>query len=95
MQITFTGHHMDLTQPIKDFAEEKLTRLAKHLPSIMTISVTLNVEKTRQRAEATIHAPGTNMHASSESEDMYSAIDMLYDKLKSQVDKHKNKMKEH
>jgi len=95
MQITFTGHHMDLTDALRDFTEERLQRLQQHMPNIMSIDVVLGVEKHRQKAEATIHVPGTKLHASSESEDMYNSVDMLYDKLKRQVDKHKDRSKDH
>lgn len=95
MQINFTGHHIEVTDALREYATERLTRLARHLPNLMSVNVTLTVEKLRQIAEAHLHAPGAELHASSESEDMYSAIDLLYDKLKRIVDKHKGKMTEH
>ena len=95
MQITFTGHHMDVTEALEQFTTDKLMRLKKHMPAIISINVTLGVEKQRQKAEAVVHVPGANLHASSEDVDMYTAVDSLYDKLKRRVDKHKDKSIEH
>jgi putative sigma-54 modulation protein len=55
----------------------------------------LTVEKNRQKAEATVHVSGADLHAASESEDMYAAIDNLADKLDRQVIKHKEKLRNH
>ena len=53
------------------------------------------VEKVKQIAEATVHVNGGELHASSEQEDMYAAIDILVDKLARQLNKHKDKLKQH
>lgn len=55
----------------------------------------LNVEKLRQIAEATIHVNKGELHASSESEDLYAAIDTLIEKLERQLTKHKEKSQKH
>jgi putative sigma-54 modulation protein len=92
MQITFTGHHLDVTDALRDFTQEKIERVQRHFDRITSINVTFTVEKLRHIAEATLHVPGTTLHASSEStEDMYAAIDSLVDKLDRQVKKHKEK----
>lgn len=92
MQITFTGHHLDVTDALRQFTKEKIERIQRHFDRITSINVTFTVEKLRHIAEATMHVPGSILHASSESnEDMYAAIDLLIDKLDRQIKKHKEK----
>jgi len=92
MQITFTGHHLDVTDALRDFTQATIEPAQRHFDRITSINVTFTVEKLRHIAEATLHVPGTTLHASSEStEDMYAAIDSLVDKLDRQVKKHKEK----
>lgn len=95
MQITVTGQHMDITEPLRSYASEKMARLQKHFDNMTTTNVVLHVEKTRHLAEATIFAKGTTLHANAEGADMYAAIDALVDKLDRQVLKHKEKTTSH
>ena len=95
MQITISGHHVDLTDSIKDYVNNKLSRLDKHHGQITSTNVILSVEKLRQKAEASIHVSGRDFFANSESEDLYAAIDSLTDKLDRQLLKHKEKISSH
>ncbi len=92
MQINITGHRMDVTPAIRAFTEEKFQKLERHFDHITAIHVVYDVEKLRQIAEATVFVAKGELHASSESEDLYAAIDMLVDKLNRQVIKHKEKI---
>ncbi len=95
MQIQISGHHVDVTQSLRDYVNNKLTKIERHFDNITKTQVTLSVEKIRQKAEATIHVSGADIFAASESEDMYAAIDNLADKLDRQVIKHKEKARRH
>ncbi|CAA0110312.1 Ribosome hibernation promoting factor [Halioglobus japonicus] len=95
MQLTITGHHLEITTPLKEYVESKLERLQRHFDQITAIDVILTVEKKVQRAEATVHIAGGDLFAHSESEDMYAAIDTLSDKLDRQLIKHKQKHRGH
>lgn len=95
MQINFTGHRMEVTPALRTFAQEKFDKLERHFDKITAINVIFDVEKLRQIAEATILVNKGELHASSESEDMYTAIDTLVDKLDRQLIKHKEKMRDH
>ena len=91
MQVNISGHHVEVTDALKDYTTEKLTKLEKHAADIVSINAILSIEKSRQKAEATIHVKGADLFATAESEDMYAAIDALSDKLDRQVIKHKEK----
>jgi putative sigma-54 modulation protein len=95
MQINLTGHHVDITEPLKDYVDTKFDRLARHFDDVINVHVILSVEKLRQKAEATIHVNGANVFADAVHEDMYAAIDGLIDKLDRQVIKYKEKRQSH
>ena len=95
MNITFTGHGVEVTQALKTFTEEKLNKLERHFNHIISINIVFRVEKLRQMVEATILVYKFEIHASAESEIMYTAIDNLIDKLNTQLIKHKEKIQDH
>jgi putative sigma-54 modulation protein len=91
MQLNISGHHVELTPALKDYVAEKFERLERHFDHISNCQVTLEVDKVRQIADATLHVVGGEIHAKAENEDMYAAIDALVDKLDRQILKHKEK----
>jgi putative sigma-54 modulation protein len=91
MQINISGHHVEVTAPLRDYVTSKLGRLERHDSRITHAEVVLNVEKLRQKVEATLRMAGAELFAAAESEDMYAAIDALADKLDRQLNKHKGK----
>ena len=95
MQITISGHHVEVTDPLRDYVNTKFERLQRHFDQFTNTDVTLIVEKLVQKAEATIHVSGADIFATAESEDMYAAIDLLADKLDRQLIKHKEKSRGH
>ncbi|MDH5649442.1 MAG: ribosome-associated translation inhibitor RaiA [Gammaproteobacteria bacterium] len=95
MQITVSGHQVDITEPLRAYATEKVGKVEKHFDHVITTNVVLHVEKLRHMAEATIHAKGATIHANAEGADMYAAIDTLAAKLDRQVIKHKEKTADH
>jgi putative sigma-54 modulation protein len=95
MQINLTGHHVDITDSLRNYVDTKFEKLERHFDHINNVHVILNVEKLNQKAEATMHLNGGEVFANSEHTDMYAAIDSLIDKLDRQVIKHKEKLKRH
>ncbi|PWK47799.1 ribosome hibernation promoting factor [Pleionea mediterranea] len=95
MQINLTGHHVDITDSLRSYVNDKFEKLERHFDHINNVHVILSVEKLRQIAEAKLNVNGGEIFANSENEDMYAAIDSLTDKLDRQVIKHKEKMIRH
>ncbi len=92
MQLTISGHHVDLTEALETYVKEKLQRLARHSDGIIQANVILSVEqKIGHKAEAILHIKGTEIFAEQIHDDMYAAIDTLIDKLDRQLLKHKEK----
>lgn len=95
MQISISGHHLDITPALREYVNEKLDRITRHFDDVTNSHVVLHVEKTRHLAEATINARGSQLHARGEADDMYAAIDALADKLNRQALKLKEKTSDH
>lgn len=95
MQITLDGHHVEITDAIKEHVNTKFTKLERFFDRINNAHVILNVEKFEHIAEATLHINHGEIYAKAHSENMYTAIDLLSDKLVKQLNKHKNKMNNH
>ncbi len=95
MNINITGHHLDVTDALRDYVTEKVERISGHYDKINKVNVTLSVERHNQKAEATLHVTGSDIHADAIHEDMYAAIDEMTDKLDRQVRHYKRKLKDH
>jgi ribosome hibernation promoting factor len=95
MQLTVTGHHVEITAPLKGYVEKKLDRIARHFDQVIDVHCVLTVEKLTHKAEATLHVRGGNIYADAVEADMYAAIDVLSDKLDRLVKKHKEKRGDH
>ena len=100
MNLKISGHHLELTPSLREYVQNKLERIKRHFDNVIDVTVILavddNTEKDkRQRAEINVHMRGKDLHVESEAQDMYSAIDMLMDKLDRQVLKHKDRIQDH
>ncbi len=100
MNLTISGHHLDLTPAIREHVESKLVRIRRHFDHVIDIAVILTVDKLpekekRQKAEINLRLRGKDIHVESIAEDLYAAIDTLIDKLDRQVIKYKNKLQDH
>ena len=91
MQLSISGHHIDVSNALRDYVSAKLRKLERHYDQITNLHVVLSVEKLSQKAEATAHVSGAELFADAVADDLYAAIDMLLDKLDRQVIKHKEK----
>ncbi len=100
MNLTISGHHLDVTPALRGYVTSKLERVTRHYDDLVDIKVILSVEKQkekqlRQRAECSIHVKGNEMFAESAHADLYAAVDELVDKLDRQVVRHKDKVQNH
>jgi putative sigma-54 modulation protein len=95
MQIEITGRHIEVTESMRAYVLKKMERIVRHFDQLIDVHYVLSVEKLRHSAEATLHMPGTDIHAEATAEDMYAAIDALADKLDRLVKKHKEKAADH
>lgn len=93
MQIDITGHHIELTDAIRNFIENKIGKLGKHTANeSMHIKVTLDNDGHKKKVEALVRN-SEHLFASAEHTDLYTAIDMLVGKLQKQQDRGKSKQR--
>lgn len=95
MNLNVIGHHLEITPALRDYVKAKLERVTGHFDNVIDVKVTLSVEKLKQTVEATLHVPGNDLHVECSDDNMYSAIDLLADKLDRQVLRHKEKQGDH
>ena len=91
MDITVTFRHVDSTESLKEYAEEKLSKIDKYFDYPVEAHVVLTAEKFRRIADITLNVNGAVIKADEETEDMYSAIDQVMDKIEIQVKRYRDK----
>ncbi|MFP4071064.1 MAG: ribosome hibernation-promoting factor, HPF/YfiA family [Desulfovibrionales bacterium] len=95
MQIQFNFKNFEPSAHLKKYASRRFEKLGKYLTngSGATVQINLEVEKFRHMAEVVLSDTGTHISAREESEDMYSTIDLVLDKLEAQLRKTRDKVK--
>jgi len=100
MNLTISGHRLEITPALRSYVSTKLDRVIRHFDQVVDVRVLLTVENQkekakRQRAECRIGVKGNDLFAESSHEDLYAAVDELVDKLDRQVAKYKEKQQSH
>ncbi len=96
MNLTISGHHLEITPALRDYVTEKLDRATRHFDQVMDVRVLLSVDNLkekdkRQRIECTMRLKGGDLFAENAHEDLYAAIDGLIDKLDRQLVRDKDR----
>jgi putative sigma-54 modulation protein len=95
MRLNLSGHHVEITPALRDYAEKKIARVVRHCDRFIDAQCTLTVEKKlRHQAECTLRIARASIHAVAVHDDMYAAIDALADKLDEQVRRHKERSRD-
>jgi putative sigma-54 modulation protein len=100
MNLTISGHHLEVTPALRSYVTTKLDRITRHFDQVVDVKVLLTVEKQkekekRQRAECNIRVKGSDLFAESAHFDLYAAVDELMDKMDRQVVRHKDRVQYH
>jgi putative sigma-54 modulation protein len=95
MNLTISGHQLEMTDALRGYARTKVTRLVEPFEQVIDAHVILGTEKLAQYAEATLNLRGKTLFAKAEGLDVYAAIDGLVDKLDRQLIRHKERAGEH
>ena len=91
MNLSISGHHLEVTPALREYVTVKLDKIRRHFDQVIDVNVFLSVDKLRQKAEIALHVRGKDIFAESVDDDLYAAIDLLVDKLDRQVLKYKDK----
>jgi len=92
MQVQLSGQHLEVTQALRDHVNAKLDRLTRLDDKIIHLSIVLSVDKLEQWVEGTLSVAGATLHAEATDTDMYTSIDLMFDKLLNQLRKHREKI---
>ncbi|WEF32574.1 ribosome hibernation-promoting factor, HPF/YfiA family [Pseudoduganella chitinolytica] len=100
MNLTISGHHIDVTPAIREYVQTKLERVKRHFDQVIDVAVILTVDnltekEKRQKAEINLRMSGKTIFVESVAQDLYAAIDTLIDKLDRSVMKYKDKVQNH
>ena len=100
MNLTISGHHLEVTPALRSYVTSKLDRITRHFDQVVDVKVLLTVEKQkekekRQRAECNVHVKGSDLFVESTHSDLYAAVDELVDKLDRMVVRYKDRMQDH
>jgi len=94
VQISVTGRHVDITEPMKEYAQEKAAKLTRYYDRIERIEVIVDQESNRQNVEMVVRADHKNTFvAQVESKDFYEALDRVIDKIERQLIRHKERFR--
>jgi len=96
MQLQVSGRNLDVTEPIREYAERKLARIERHLTEDTRVDLELAIERNpsisaNQYAELTVWTRGPVLRAHESAVDMYAAIDLVVDKLDRQVRRYRER----
>ncbi len=92
MKVNITSKNLNVGERMKDHIEEKFSKLDKYFSTDIDANIMLSQEKNRQKIEATIYADGTIFRAEETSDDIYESVDLIIDKLSTQMSRFKSKL---
>ena len=98
MELSIKGRNVDVTDRLNDYVEKKIGKLDRYLPTISEAWVELATEgaraaQDRQVCQITVRANGTILRAEERSDDMFTSIDAVLDKMYRQIARYKGKRK--
>ena len=91
MNLSVSGHQIEVTPAIRDYVNGKIARIERHFDHVFDVHVIISSTKVGQKAEVTLHLRGKDLYCECEDRDLYAAIDLLVDKLDRQVLRYKDK----
>lgn len=97
MEITVSGKHLEITDPIRAYAQEKVSKLSKFFDHIQSVEVVADkCQGNHYEIEMIVHVGRHDPFiASTRGEDLYATIDQTQSKLERQLTNHKEKVKNH
>ncbi|MBI2251739.1 MAG: ribosome-associated translation inhibitor RaiA [Armatimonadetes bacterium] len=91
MELNIKGKNIEVTQALRDYIQKKMGKLTRYFDQIISIEITLSMERAWHIIQASIHTNGLILTGKEKTNDMYSSIDKIMDKLEKQIKKQKEK----
>lgn len=93
MKIELSGHHVEITDAIKEAAHAKLGKVHNHYPDIQSLNVILTVERKEQKVEVSTNYLGSVVSVHASNDDLYAAISSSAKKLEAALSHRKGAIK--
>lgn len=92
MHITIRGKNMEVTPALRDYVDKRLGKIEKYFEYPIAPQVTLSIERDRHIVEVTVPVNGMLLRGEEETGDMYSAVDLVLEKLEKQIEKYRTRL---
>jgi putative sigma-54 modulation protein len=92
LRIVVRGKNFEITNALREWVDKKVGKVEKYFDNIQEAQVMLSVSRGRHRAEVTIPLDGIVLRGEEETEDMYTSIDKVMDKMERQIEKYKSRI---
>jgi len=92
MKFIIRGRNIEITDALKDYTTKRLSKLEKYIDDVKEAQVALSIEGEDHKVEVTIPLNGIILRGEEMSDDMYSSIDMVEEKLEKQIEKYKTRL---
>lgn len=92
---TVTGRHILVTDAIKAYAIEKLSKIERFSPRLIDVEFILEVQRAEHRAEIIMQFNDVKIVSHATTDDMYASIDLAVEKIQSQIRRYKSKIQDH
>jgi len=94
-EIQITGRHIEITEPMREYALEKISRIEKFIDKIIDVNVVMDTQKLEHRVDIILKFGGMKITSSASCTDMYASIDKAVHKLEAQLRRYKSKIQDH
>ncbi len=93
--VQITGRHIEITDAMKDYAMEKVSKIERFLHRIIDINIIMDIQRLDHRVEIVLKTGNIKVASSASTTDMYASIDQAVDKLQAQILRYKSKLQDH
>ncbi len=93
--INVTGRHVLVTEAMKNYALEKISKIERFSHRIIDVNVIMDIQKLQHRVDILCWVDNLKLKSSAYSEDMYASIDKAVDKMTEQLRRHKTRVQDH
>jgi len=94
-EISVTGRNVQVTDAMKDYAIEKISKIEKFSDRIMDVNVTMDIQKLEHRIDIVLKVNDIKITSHAASTDMYSSVDMAVDKIMKRLRRYKTRIVDH
>ena len=93
--IQVTGRHVLVTDPMKDYAMEKIAKIERFSNRIIEAKVTMDIQRYLHRVDIVAKVDNVKIKCQAVKDDMYASIDEAADKLREQLRRYKTRIQDH